>query len=334
MVKPQQSIKNQQNQRKQQLRPKKSKAKQRIRKKKSRKNQLIQKNHISGHVPPKKQKMSPREKKFRSNKNLIKSLVIRCLIPKEKVFAFNTVDRLHYMNEKNRGEIGYMDRPSGLILDQTISAPHMHAYAVKLLSKKLNHNASVLDVGCGSGYLTAIFGYCVGAHKNAGNVVGIDIYDGLVQLSIDNIKKANPELNVYNRIKMVKSDGWLGYPPKLKKPLYDCIHVGARADTLPIHLWNQLKPGGFILIPVGTEQFSQMKLFIKPKQCGEYGYCYEEDDLSVRYVPLQKSQEYIQSESLSSNSSKLLSPPAPKVVPAPPASKGLQTPSLVPGASL
>ena len=184
-------------------------------------------------------------------------------------------------------------------------------------------------MGCGSGYLTAIFGYYVGVNKNSGNVVGIDIYDEIVQLSIDNIKRYNPELYITNRINIVKSDGWLGYPPKLKKPLYDCIHVGARADKLPLHLWHQLKPGGMILIPIGNEQFSQMKIYIKPQDCGEYGSCYQETNLSVRYVPLQKTNEFIYSSKTDSGigTSISLPPPPPKTALSPP------SPNVVPPSS-
>eukprot|EP01050_Picozoa_sp_SAG11_P034981 SAG11_NODE_12596_length_695_cov_1.080537_1_plen_107_part_10 len=42
----------------------------------------------------------------------------------------------------------------------TISAPHMHAYALEWLSDRLKPGSKVLDVGCGSGYLTACFGAC------------------------------------------------------------------------------------------------------------------------------------------------------------------------------
>lgn len=39
----------------------------------------------------------------------------------------------------------------------TISAPHMHAYALELLEHKLKPGARVLDVGSGSGYLSVAF---------------------------------------------------------------------------------------------------------------------------------------------------------------------------------
>jgi len=134
--------------------------------------------------------------------------------------------------------------------------------------------------------------YCVGVHKNMGEVIGIDIYDELVQMSINNIKKGNSDLFNNDRLKIIKSNGWYGYPPKENRPIYDCIHVGARAEQLPLELWNQLKPQGIILIPIGDEIKSEIKIFYKPKIDAIYGNIYEETDLSVRYVPLQKPIEH------------------------------------------
>ena len=117
----------------------------------------------------------------------------------------------------------------------------------------------------------------------------------LASLSPRPVKTYNPDLLNTGKLKIIKSDGWLGYPLKYNGPLYDAIHVGARADKLPIHLWNQLKPGGMILIPIGSDGpdgSSSLKIFYKPSNCGEYGMCIEKDKLGVRFVPLQKISDY------------------------------------------
>ena len=101
-------------------------------------------------------------------------------------------------------------------------------------------------------------------------MVGLDIYDYLVKKSIENISHNNPELIVSDRIKIENLDGWLGYPPKSNKPLYDCIHVGARAEKLPIHLWNQLKED----CTYPRTYNSRMALYFKPTVV--YGYCCDE----------------------------------------------------------
>ena len=49
----------------------------------------------------------------------------------------------------------YRDSPQPIGSNATISAPHMHAYALENLKERLHPGSKVLDVGCGSGYLAA-----------------------------------------------------------------------------------------------------------------------------------------------------------------------------------
>ena len=66
--------------------------------------------------------------------------------------------------------MAYEDRPLSIGFNATISAPHMHAYALENLLSPLKNAADagrvprVLDVGCGSGYLLGAFARCYGAH--------------------------------------------------------------------------------------------------------------------------------------------------------------------------
>ena len=51
----------------------------------------------------------------------------------------------------------YEDAPQMIGHNATISAPHMHAYALEALNDYLKPGNKILDVGSGSGYLTCCF---------------------------------------------------------------------------------------------------------------------------------------------------------------------------------
>jgi protein-L-isoaspartate(D-aspartate) O-methyltransferase len=69
---------------------------------------------------------------------------------KEVAKALEKVDRKHYAPGHY-----YMDSPQPLGYGATISAPHMHAYALEYLEKQILKAKNILDVGSGTGYLTA-----------------------------------------------------------------------------------------------------------------------------------------------------------------------------------
>ena len=89
----------------------------------------------------------------------------------------------------------------------------MHAHASEYLLTYLQAGSKVLDVGSGSGYLTAIFHHLVspGNGQPAGKVIGIDHITELVDWSVENLKKdeLGPALES-GQIEMIAGDGRKG----------------------------------------------------------------------------------------------------------------------------
>jgi protein-L-isoaspartate(D-aspartate) O-methyltransferase len=136
--------------------------------------------------------------------------------------------------------------------------------------------AKVLDVGSGSGYLTACMAHLV---HPGGKAIGIEHIQGLVDKSIYNIKKHNRKLFDQNLLEIHKGDGRLGYAPGAP---YDAIHVGAAASETPYELIRQLKVGGRLVAPVGKGYDQEMITYDK-RADGTYD---EQRHMGVIYVPL------------------------------------------------
>uniref|UniRef100_T1H1Q4 protein-L-isoaspartate(D-aspartate) O-methyltransferase n=1 Tax=Megaselia scalaris TaxID=36166 RepID=T1H1Q4_MEGSC len=158
----------------------------------------------------------------------------------------------------------------------------MHAFALFNLSEFLVPGAHILDVGSGSGYLTACLARFV---KNKGDhpdtkIVGIEHQPNLVALSKENLNKDDESLLSSGHVVIVQGDGRKGYP---ELGPYDAIHVGAASPETPTALIEQLKKGGRLLVPVGPEGGTQyMEQFDKDDR----GNVQRTRLMGVMYVPL------------------------------------------------
>jgi protein-L-isoaspartate(D-aspartate) O-methyltransferase len=228
---------------------------------------------------------------------LIQGLIDRDILnyddDQDIIDAMLKTDRKYYCSEKN--EVCYKDHPTKIPMEQTISAPHMHAQALKTLKDNLKPGANVLDVGSGSGILTVMFANMVNVRgmglQPRGSVIGIDIAPEVVQFSVNHITDdtVNRDLMLTpneNHFKIITSNGKHGFPTKSTKQLYDVIHVGAtnKKEYAPKYLKAQLNEGGIMFIPMEMPDGTQL---IKIFQRLDGKIKYTNTDLQVRYGPFK-----------------------------------------------
>lgn len=96
-------------------------------------------------------------------KTLLNSLKDRGLITDRVYQVMAKIDRKHFINgEDSSYSSAYSDLPRQIGWGTTISAPHMHGMTLEKLKSKLVPGAKCLDIGTGSGYLTACMAEMVG----------------------------------------------------------------------------------------------------------------------------------------------------------------------------
>ncbi|KAI5806338.1 protein-L-isoaspartate O-methyltransferase [Geopyxis carbonaria] len=215
-----------------------------------------------------------------TNAELVSNLWKNGLVKSVKVRdSLIKVDRAHFSPTNP-----YEDSPQHIGFDATISAPHMHAYAAEALLHRLDPGSNVLDVGSGSGYLTAVFAHIV---SPGGRLVGVEHIPQLCTLSINNLQKdpAHADMLKNGTIKIINSDGRLGFE---KLGPYDAIHVGAASDGIPQGLIDQLKAPGSMVIPVRNKDTQHIWKVEKDK----HGDVTKTKCHGVLYVPLTDAKVF------------------------------------------
>jgi len=180
--------------------------------------------------------------------------------------AMRTVPR-HAFVLKQDLRRAYRDHPLPIGLGQTISQPYIVAYMTEAL--KLEPNSIVLEIGTGSGYQAAV---CAEIAKE---VFTIEILEKLAESA----KKRLSELG-YRNVHVKNGDGYFGWP---EYGPFDAIIITAAAGVIPPPLVDQLKPGGRMILPLGSP-FGAQTLVLVTKDAE--GRVHTRRLLSVRFVPM------------------------------------------------
>jgi len=162
--------------------------------------------------------------------------------------AFETVPR-HLFVPKDQKKFAYGDFPLPIGEEQTISQPYMVALMTKAL--KTEEGMSVLEIGTGSGYQTAIL-------ANLGlKVYSIERFSNLAKKADELCNSSGYEVNI--RV----GDGTLGWEDNAP---YDRIIVTAGSLDIPKPLIDQLKIGGILVIPLGLRFHQVLTVVCKISQ--------------------------------------------------------------------
>jgi protein-L-isoaspartate(D-aspartate) O-methyltransferase len=159
----------------------------------------------------------------------------------------------------------YENRPLGIGYGQTISQPYIVALMTTLAQPRAG--TRILEVGTGSGYQAAVLAE-----------FGADVYT--IEIIAPLAAQAAQRLRGYRNVTTRTGDGYYGW--KERAP-FDAIVVTAAASSIPPPLVAQLKPGGRMVIPVGSSFFTQTLLLVEKDAQGQVR---TRQVLPVRFVPL------------------------------------------------
>jgi protein-L-isoaspartate(D-aspartate) O-methyltransferase len=163
----------------------------------------------------------------------------------------------------------YGDHPLSIGHGQTISQPYVVALMTQAISPKPGQR--VLEVGTGSGYQAAVLAEIVA------EVYTIELIPELARTAEERLK-----LLGYRNVRVRAGDGYQGWPEAAP---FDAVVVTCGAEEVPEPLFDQLRPGGKMVIPVGpTGGVQSLRLITR----GPGGKREVRDLGAVRFVPLRR----------------------------------------------
>ena len=201
-------------------------------------------------------------------KQLVEILVQKGITNKKVLNAIGTIPR-HLFMDSGFVDHAYIDKAFPIGAEQTISQPFTVAKQTELLN--LEKGAKILEIGTGSGFQTAVL-----------IEMGMQVFS--IERQNELFKKTKlflPKLG-YRAKKLIFGDGYKGF--KEEAP-FDGIVVTAGAPFVPKPLMSQLKIGGRLVIPIGSE--NQIMTLITRISQTEFK---KEEFGEFRFVPLLENK--------------------------------------------
>jgi protein-L-isoaspartate(D-aspartate) O-methyltransferase len=160
----------------------------------------------------------------------------------------------------------YEDYPLPIGDGQTISQPYIVAFMTEMAQIKPGHK--VLEIGTGSGYQAAILSILTD------RVFTIEIKENLARKAAKTLSALG-----FKNIQIRCGDGYAGWPEEAP---FDSIIVTCAAEHIPPALFQQLKEGGRMIIPLGDPEGNQVLALVRKIK----GKAEVKELLGVRFVPM------------------------------------------------
>jgi len=194
-------------------------------------------------------------------------IVARGIADPRVLEAMARVPRHEFVPVGRRGE-AYEDSPLPIGHGQTISQPYIVAFMTAALDPKPGDR--VLEVGTGSGYQAAVMSGLVA------EVYTMEIVEPLAKRAEADLQRLG-----YGNVKVRAGNGYLGWPEAAP---FDAIIVTCAPEKVPQALVDQLKVGGRMIIPVGSQWGAQELILLRKTPAG----LERQAVLPVRFVPMVK----------------------------------------------
>lgn len=184
----------------------------------------------------------------------------------EVMQAMATVPRHEFVPQNLRSQ-AYENRPLPIGHGQTISQPYIVALMTDLIQPQPGYR--VLEIGTGSGYQAAVLS------RLSREIYSIEIVQALAEQARTRLDRLG-----YDNITVRIGDGYYGWEQHAP---FDAIVVTAAASHVPPPLIRQLKPGGRMIIPVGSRFMTQQLVLLEKDNAGSVT---TRQILPVMFVPL------------------------------------------------
>ena len=201
-------------------------------------------------------------------KNLVAEVRSKGITDKRILTALETIPR-HFFIDASHQESAYLDKAVPIGEGQTISQPYTVAYQTQLL--RISPSDKILEIGTGSAYQACVLA-----------LMGKEVYTIERQKKLFVKYQHSAYLMRFDNLDFFYGDGHYGLPAFAP---FNRILITAAASSVPSALVDQLKPGGCLVLPLGSTGQSQIMVRITKSIDGTIQ---EETFEKFRFVPMLK----------------------------------------------